>query len=172
MTVDPYEAERRRSLEEYESRDRKSKVFRVSDTERERAVRQLRQHLADGRIDMEEFTERLDLVYQAKTNLDIDRALHQLPFVSVDPAVINSTSLPERRQIAPFAPLGAGGGKALARHTAAFALAACAVFAVTALLALLTGGGALAFVLLLPMAAWAILLFVQAMRELGHGDGG
>jgi hypothetical protein len=170
MTVDPYEAERRRSLEAYEARERK--VFRVSDTERERAVRQLRQHVADGRIDMEEFTERVDLVYQAKTNLDLDQALHELPFVSVDPGIANSTSVPERRQISPFPPPTGVGSQALARHVAAFAMATCAVFAVTALITILTGVGAFAFVVMLPMAAWAAVLFVQAMRELGRDERG
>jgi len=169
MTVDPYEAERRRSLEAYEARERK--VFRVSDTERERAVRQLRQHVAAGRIDMEEFTERMDLVYQAKTNLDLDQALRELPFVSVDPGIANSASVPERRQVSPF-PLPSGaGGQALARHVAAFAVASCAVFAVTAVIAILGGAGAIAFVML-PMAAWAAILFVQAMRELGRDERG
>jgi hypothetical protein len=170
MTVDPYEAERRRSLEEYEARDRKGKVFRVSDTERERAIRQLHQHVADGRIDMEEFTERVDSVYRAKTNLDIDQALHQLPFVSVDQSIVGAAGPPERRMIQPFPPPRDGGGQGLARHTAVFALATAAVFAVTALVTLLVGGGPGVLVLLLPMAAWAVILFVQAMRELGHGD--
>lgn len=167
MTVDPYEEERQRSLEEYERRERKPKVIRVSDTERERAIRQLRQHLAEGRIDMEEFTERMDLVYRAKTNVDVEQALHELPFVSVDPAVV--TKPLERRQVGPFVAIGDRGGQGLARHTAVFALTASAVFGITAIVTMITGSGAFGL-LLLPMGIWAVALFLQAIRELNRGD--
>ena len=40
---------------------------RASDADRERIVEQLRQHTADGRLTMDEFDERLDAAYAAKT---------------------------------------------------------------------------------------------------------
>jgi hypothetical protein len=100
---DDHEAERRRSLEAYEP---KSSVIRASDADRERAVAQLRQHLADGRLTMEEFSERVDEAYAARTTADIDHALRELPHVAVkdlgrarpgQPAAARQRSLQERR---------------------------------------------------------------------------
>jgi hypothetical protein len=42
-------------------------AVRASDTERERTVDQLRQHLASGRLTLEEFSERIDAAYDART---------------------------------------------------------------------------------------------------------
>jgi hypothetical protein len=82
MSQDPHDhdAERRRSLEAYEP---PAKVIRASDADRERAVAQLRQHLSDGRLTLEEFTERVDEAYAARTTADIERALRELPHISV-----------------------------------------------------------------------------------------
>ena len=80
MSFDPeeHEAERRRSLESYEP---KPKALRASDADRDRAVAQLRQHLSDGRLTVEEFSERLDQAYAARTTADLDHALRELPYV-------------------------------------------------------------------------------------------
>jgi hypothetical protein len=82
MAIDPerHESERRKSLEPYEP---KAPVIRASDTDRDRAVDQLRQHLADGRLTMEEFTERVDEAYEARTTADLQQALRELPHVRV-----------------------------------------------------------------------------------------
>jgi cation transport ATPase len=82
MASDPerHESERRKSLEPYEP---KAPVIRASDTDRDRAVDQLRQHLADGRLTMEEFTERVDEAYEARTTADLQQALRELPHVRV-----------------------------------------------------------------------------------------
>lgn len=165
MTVDPYEEERQRSLEAYERRERKAKVIRVSDGERERAVRQLRQHLADGRLDMDEFAERMELVYEAKTNVDLDKALHQLPFVSVDVAILTSPNPLERRDVGLSAPMSGAGARSFAYHVAAFSLASGAVFFVAGVLFAISGES-LAAVLLLPMAIWAAVLLSQAINEI------
>jgi predicted TIM-barrel fold metal-dependent hydrolase len=166
MTVDPYEEERQRSLEAYERRERKAKVIRVSDSERERAVRQLRQHLADGRLDMDEFAERMELVYEAKTNVDLDEALHQLPFVSVDVAILTSPNPLERRDVGLPAPVS--GARSFPYHVAAFALASGAVFLVTGVLFAIFGGS-LPAVVLLPMAIWAAVLLSRAINEIRRG---
>jgi hypothetical protein len=42
-------------------------AVRASDVERERTVDQLRQHLASGRLTLEEFSERIDAAYEART---------------------------------------------------------------------------------------------------------
>jgi hypothetical protein len=82
MAVDPdrHESERRKSLEAYEP---KAPALRASDVDRERTVAQLRQHLADGRLDMEEFSERVDEAYAARTMTDLQHVLRELPHVQV-----------------------------------------------------------------------------------------
>ena len=92
MATDPerYESERRKSLEAYEP---KAPVIRASDTDRDRAVAQLRQHLADGRLTMEEFTERVDEAYAARTTADLEVALRELPHVRV-----SEPRTPEQRE--------------------------------------------------------------------------
>jgi class 3 adenylate cyclase len=52
---------------------------RASDAERERVAKQLRDHLADGRISHDELAVRLDATYNAKTRADLDLVLRDLP---------------------------------------------------------------------------------------------
>lgn len=52
---------------------------RVSDADRERVVEQLRAHHADGRIALDEFTERVEEAYRARTVADLQHALRELP---------------------------------------------------------------------------------------------
>ena len=82
MAVDPdrHESERKKSLEAYEP---KAPALRAADVDRERTVAQLRQHLADGRLDMEEFSERVDEAYAARTMNDLQHVLRELPHVQV-----------------------------------------------------------------------------------------
>lgn len=54
-------------------------AMRASDTERDRAAAALREHCAQGRLTMEEFHERLEVVYEAKTVGDLDRLTWDLP---------------------------------------------------------------------------------------------
>ncbi len=48
------------------------KLIRASDQDRDRTAQLLREHHAVGRLDAEEFTERLDKVFTAKTMGDLD----------------------------------------------------------------------------------------------------
>ena len=52
---------------------------RISDAERERYVDLLRHHCADGRLTLDEFSDRVGAVYEAKTSTDIERVLTDLP---------------------------------------------------------------------------------------------
>lgn len=54
-------------------------LVRVSDAERDRAVEFLREHLAQGRLSLEEFTSRMTDAYGAKTASDLDALLSDLP---------------------------------------------------------------------------------------------
>ncbi len=53
--------------------------LRVSNADRDEVIEQLRTHTADGRLDLEEFGERVDEVLAAKTRSDLDRVLRELP---------------------------------------------------------------------------------------------
>lgn len=52
---------------------------RAADADREATAERLRQHHADGRIDVNEFQERLDRTYQAKTIGELRQLVSDLP---------------------------------------------------------------------------------------------
>jgi Domain of unknown function (DUF1707) len=52
---------------------------RVSDAERERAVASLREHLLAGRLTLEEFSERVEIAYAARTGDQLVRVGRDLP---------------------------------------------------------------------------------------------
>lgn len=53
--------------------------MRASDADRDRAASALREHHAVGRLTAEEFNERLDAAYAAKTMGDLEQLLSDLP---------------------------------------------------------------------------------------------
>lgn len=53
--------------------------LRVGDAERDDAARQLREHFAAGRLNFEEFLERLEAALTAKTHEHISRLMADLP---------------------------------------------------------------------------------------------
>jgi DUF1707 SHOCT-like domain len=53
--------------------------LRASDADREATADRLRRHHTEGRIDSEEFQERIDRCYQAKTIGELDQLLSDLP---------------------------------------------------------------------------------------------
>jgi hypothetical protein len=50
---------------------------RVSDADRERAVATLRTHHSAGRLTLDEFTERVEEAYRARTHTDLERSLRE-----------------------------------------------------------------------------------------------
>jgi len=54
-------------------------ALRASDADRDRAVASLREHLAEGRLTLDEFTERIDLAYRARTHAELDDLARDLP---------------------------------------------------------------------------------------------
>ena len=52
---------------------------RASDAERERTVRELRRHLDDGRLSVDEFAERIERAYTARTLGELDALTTDLP---------------------------------------------------------------------------------------------
>lgn len=57
--------------------------MRASDDDRDRAASMLREHHAAGRLTVEEFQERLDAAYQAKTLGEIDELMADLPSIDL-----------------------------------------------------------------------------------------
>jgi hypothetical protein len=61
--------------------------MRVSDAERQRAIDELRRHCGAGRIDMDEYSTRLERALAATTLAELDELLADLPIVRIaDPA--------------------------------------------------------------------------------------
>lgn len=52
---------------------------RISDSDRERAMADLAMHYADGRLDHEEYDERLDAIWTARTRADLAVLFNDLP---------------------------------------------------------------------------------------------
>jgi Domain of unknown function (DUF1707) len=55
--------------------------LRIGDKERDAVAAELREHFAIGRLSLEEFNHRLDAVFAAKTQSDLDRITSDLPHV-------------------------------------------------------------------------------------------
>jgi hypothetical protein len=60
-------------------------LMRASDADRQQVVDRLRAAVADGRLKMEEFTERMGLAYQAVTYGDLAKLVTDLPPASPQP---------------------------------------------------------------------------------------
>lgn len=56
-----------------------AEAVRVGDAERERVRAQLQQHAADGRLTLDELSERFGEMYAARTAADLERTLRDLP---------------------------------------------------------------------------------------------
>jgi class 3 adenylate cyclase len=65
-------------------------VVRISDTDRNQAVELLRLHTADGRLTLDEFSERVGLAFAARTQADLQQVMADLPAVQ--------TPVPERQR--------------------------------------------------------------------------
>ncbi|MFE2329321.1 DUF1707 domain-containing protein [Streptomyces sp. NPDC059385] len=76
--------------------------LRASDADRERVVERLRDGLAEGRLDMEEFEERLEAAYKSRTYAELEPLTRDLPAVGATapqspvPAAGSGTAWPAR----------------------------------------------------------------------------
>ncbi|WP_138909431.1 DUF1707 SHOCT-like domain-containing protein [Streptomyces chryseus] len=67
--------------------------MRASDAERERVAEVLREAVAEGRLDMEEFDQRLDAVYKARTHGELEPLVRDLPVPGTGvPAAVSAAS--------------------------------------------------------------------------------
>jgi hypothetical protein len=76
--------------------------LRIGDRERDAVAAELQEHFAHGRLTLEEFNQRLDAVFAAKTQRDLGRITSDLPHVRSGGAPLpssrtgSSTGLPGR----------------------------------------------------------------------------
>jgi hypothetical protein len=56
-------------------------ALRASDSDRERTIALLRDHAAEGRLTLEEFTDRMSAAYLARTNDELEQLARDLPAV-------------------------------------------------------------------------------------------
>ncbi|MFD3680876.1 DUF1707 domain-containing protein [Streptomyces sp. NPDC058613] len=78
--------------------------LRASDADRDRVVERLRDAVAEGRLDMEEFEERLEAAYTSRTYAELEPLTRDLPAVPGVPGGVAPAASP-----APV-PLAGGGG--------------------------------------------------------------
>jgi hypothetical protein len=161
MAIDPerHESERRKSLEPYEP---KAPLIRASDADRDRAVDQLRQHLADGRLTMEEFTERVDEAYEARTTADLQQALRELPHVRVtEPRTPEQREKATRRQLKKQ--------RQLRSQLVTFVLVNTFLVAIW-LVTSIAAGEPIFFWPIFPILGWGLGLAVQAWQVFGERE--
>lgn len=70
--------------------------LRVSDEQRERAAAEIREHFAAGRLDADELSERLEAIYRARNENEVQALRADLPVLPVS-AAQRQTELATRR---------------------------------------------------------------------------
>ncbi|MFI9585118.1 DUF1707 domain-containing protein [Streptomyces sp. NPDC052236] len=70
--------------------------MRASDSERERVAERLRDAVAEGRLDMDEFEQRLDAAYTARTHGDLEPLVRDLPVTGSTAATTRSGGWAQR----------------------------------------------------------------------------
>jgi hypothetical protein len=84
----------------------------LSDGERDRVVALLRMHCTEGRISLDEFSDRVGLVYAADSARELDRLVHDLPVPWRDEPPVLQEPAPVWRGLSPAewrgGPRGAG----------------------------------------------------------------
>jgi hypothetical protein len=92
--------------------------LRIGDAEREAAANSLRDHFAQGRLTMEEFNERLDAIFAAKTQRQLDEISSDLPQASrttSPPLPVAATPPYEYKQQYQYQGSQCGGGRQSSR---------------------------------------------------------
>uniref|UniRef100_A0AAU2JQ63 DUF1707 domain-containing protein n=1 Tax=Streptomyces sp. NBC_00049 TaxID=2903617 RepID=A0AAU2JQ63_9ACTN len=64
--------------------------LRASDADRDRVVERLRDAVAEGRLDMEEFEERLEAAYKSRTYAELEPLTRDLPGPGVSPVAVQA----------------------------------------------------------------------------------
>jgi Domain of unknown function (DUF1707) len=87
--------------------------LRVSDEQRERAAQDLREHFATGRLTQEELDERVQRVYSARTERELNELLADLPRLPISPQQQKKELAARRRHLQRRLIQETGGGIAL-----------------------------------------------------------
>jgi len=80
--------------------------LRIGDRERDAVAAELQEHFAHGRLSLEEFNQRLDAVFAAKTQHDLSQITSDLPHVRSGGAPLPSSRAGSMRRLASGPPLG------------------------------------------------------------------
>ena len=146
--------------------------MRVGDAEREATVAELREHYASGRLTQEEFNERVDKAFAAKTRGDLTSVLRDLP--SARPLATAGASGSGNSGSA-----GAPGGSGARGPRAGFGVFTAAMTALWSLIALLSVldfgfgfGRSRPLALVLFFAALAMMRRLVFGRRWGRGPHG
>ena len=88
-------------------------VIRISERERDDAAQQLARYCSEGRLTLEEFSERVEVVLAARTQSEIDQVMEDLPTA---PVPATQSNLPATGRITavlwgPSARAGGGPGR-------------------------------------------------------------
>ncbi|HUC25553.1 MAG TPA: DUF1707 domain-containing protein [Streptosporangiaceae bacterium] len=86
--------------------------LRIGDRERDAVAAELREHYAHGRLTIEEFNQRLDAVFAAKTQNDLSRLTADLPHVRSGGAPLPSSGTGRSPRLASGPPLSGGAAAA------------------------------------------------------------
>ena len=84
--------------------------MRIADSDRERAMADLAMHYADGRLEHEEYDERLDAIWTARTRADLAVLFNDLPRPQAAPPPRTIARSPGRPGSAAQVPAAAGAG--------------------------------------------------------------
>jgi Domain of unknown function (DUF1707) len=87
--------------------------LRVSDEQRERAVQDIREHFATGRLTDDELSERVQAAYSARTEQELKALLDDLPKLPATPAQQKAEVAARRRQLQRRLLQETGGGACL-----------------------------------------------------------
>ncbi len=69
---------------------------RVADADRDRTVTQLREHVVEGRLTLDEFSERMGAALEAKTRGELDAVMADLPTTNSVPTASPTTATPRK----------------------------------------------------------------------------
>jgi hypothetical protein len=75
-----------------EPQDPRQPTMRISDDDRQRMVEVLRSHCTDGRLTLDEFSDRVGLVFEAKTGADLELVTADLPTATAPVARVHERS--------------------------------------------------------------------------------
>ena len=87
--------------------------LRASDEQRERAAREIREHFAAGRLTDEELSERVQAIYSARTQRELQSLLADLPQLPATAAELKAEIAQRRSQLQRRLIQETGGGAAL-----------------------------------------------------------